>query len=101
MISNFTLVELLRWELSYGWVHTVLNLEHSLLISTLEQSLKERSAKLSLNCILAESRGWQLILIANQDDSLWSKLKGNKCRWFDALTSFIYDQVFEGVFCDL
>ncbi len=51
--------------------------------------------------ILAESSRRQLILVADEYNSLWIEFKGNQTGKLGALTCLIHDQVVNLIFADI
>ena len=69
MVSNLVGVELLGRPLSDGWVHSVLDSEHGLLVATLEKPFKQRSAEVCLSRVITEGSRRQLVLVTYKDNS--------------------------------
>ena len=78
MVGDLVLIELFGWELSYAGMHSVLDLEHSPIVSAQKQSLEERAAEIGFGRVGTERSCWKLVLITNEDDSLRLQLKRNE-----------------------
>ena len=92
-VHYLTVVEGVGGELADQGVHPVLNGQHSLLIAAQEESFEEAAREMGLDGIITVGRGWQLVLITDENDALRIEVEWDETRRFDCLASFVHDEI--------
>ena len=82
-------------------MHSILHCQHGLLIAGHEEPLEKTPSVECLQGVGGVSRGRQLVLISNEDDSLRIQVKGDQARWLCRLASFINYKVVDDPSSDL
>lgn len=95
VINQLAAIELVRRKLSNLRMHPVLDLQHVVLDTAVEESFEHGATVSRIISVLRENSCWQLLLITNEDDFLRLMLERNQVRKLDRLACFINDKVLE------
>ena len=74
-------------------MHPVLDREHGLLVAAQEKPLEKTPRKVRLDRIVTVRCRWELVLIADEYDTLRVQIEWNEAGWLDRLARLVHDQV--------